>query len=233
MNQSEPGRESGQSTAEGAAPAGATIPFTRPDRSNPKVSQLLTAAHELFLDQSYETVSTDVIAKAANVSKATLYAHFPSKEALYMAVVSDQCEQLARGIWTSSRGTDDLEATLRIIARNFRAMFATTQAFAFYRSIVAHVSRFPEIGRVFYEVGPKVVQGRIETILRNAHARGDIVTPDPHLAAQQFIQLVSVDIPLNGLIGLELPSDQESEYVLESGLALFLKAYDAKARDDA
>ena len=50
------------------------------DRNNPKVRQLMDAAYQLFLSQPYDAVSTDAIAKAAAVSKATLYVYFPSKE---------------------------------------------------------------------------------------------------------------------------------------------------------
>ena len=200
------------------APAG-------PDRTNPKVRQLLEAAHTLFLELPYDAVSTDAIAKAAKVSKATLYVYFPSKEALFATLVSDQCGQTAQAIWTSASASDDVEEVLGIIAQNFMAMFATTDALAFYRTIIAQVPRFPELGRVFYESGPKVLQVRIEGFLRDATARGDLAVPDPKLAASQFLQLISVDVPLTGLLGLGTLTRERMEATTASGLALFLKGY--------
>ena len=200
------------------APAG-------PDRTNPKVRQLLEAAHELFLKQPYDTVSTDAIAKAAKVSKATLYVYFPSKEALFATLVSDQCGQTAQAIWTSASASDDVEQVLGIIAQNFMAMFATTDALAFYRTIIAQVPRFPELGRVFYESGPMVLQQRIEGFLREATARGHLAVPDPKLAASQFLQLIAVDIPMTGLLRLQSLTPERVEATTSSGLALFLRGY--------
>ncbi|MDF2996775.1 MAG: hypothetical protein K0R27_2412 [Xanthobacteraceae bacterium] len=204
-----------------------------PDRSNPKVRQLLEAAHALFLEQPYDTVSTDAIVKEAKVSKATLYAYFPSKEALFGALVSDKCGQIAEAIWEKTSASDDVEHVLRTIAQNFMAMFATGDALAFYRSIIAQVPRFPELGRVFYESGPKVLQERIENFLRDASERGEMAIPDPKLAAIQFLQLISVDVHLVGLLGLEPLTKQRADVAIESGVALFMKGYGTKPRTGA
>ncbi|QJP16688.1 TetR/AcrR family transcriptional regulator [Starkeya sp. ORNL1] len=212
------------------APASAAGLAAWPDRTNPKVRQLLEAAHALFLDQPYDTVSTDAIVKEAKVSKATLYAYFPSKEALFAALVSDKCGQTAQAIWESASASDDVEEVLRTIAQNFMAMFATGDALAFYRSIIAQVPRFPELGRIFYESGPKVLQERIESFLRDASERGDMAIPDPKLAAMQFLQLISVDVPLIGLLGLEPLTKQRADIAIESGVALFMAGYGARPR---
>lgn len=211
-------------TSDAEAAPGARAPAL-PDRENPKVRQVLEAAHALFLELPYDAVSTDAIAKAAGISKTTLYVYFPSKEAVFSALVRENCQQTAHAIWSSAAESDDVEAALRLIARNFMSMFATTDALAFYRTIIAQVPRFPELGRIFYESGPKVLQERIALFLRDASARGDLSVPDPELAASQFMQLISVDIPLTGLLGLGALTTDRVTITIESGLALFLKGY--------
>ena len=201
-----------------------------PDRTNAKVRQLLEAARALFLEQPYDTVSTDAIAKAAKVSKTTLYVYFPSKEALFAELVSEQCGQTAQAIWSSASESHDVEEALRTIARNFLQMFATTDAFALYRSILAQVTRFPELGRVFYESGPKVLQDRLVSFLTDANDRGDMSIPDPKLAAAQFLQLISVDVPMTGLLALDTSTERRSEEITESGVALFMAGYRARPR---
>jgi len=195
------------------------------ESTNPKVRQLLEAAHALFLEHSYDSVSTDAIAKAAKVSKATLYVYFPSKEALFATLVSQQCRQTAQAMMISASASDDVEEALRRIAQNFMGMFATTDALAFYRTIIAQIPRFPQLGQVFFESGPKILRERVEDFLRDAAARGDLEIPDPQLAASQFLQLVSVDVPLTGLLGLGPLQQDRIEVAIESGLALFLKGY--------
>lgn len=213
-----------------AAKAAEPAAVAGPDRTNPKVRQLLDAAHALFLEQPYDAVSTDAIAKQAKVSKATLYVYFPSKEALFATLVGDMCGQNAQAIWSSASASDEVEQVLRKIGQNFMAMFATTDALAFYRTIIAQAPRFPELGRIFYESGPKVLHERIEQFLRDASDRGEISVPDAKLAAAQFIQLISVDVPLTGLLGLERLTKERVEVAIESGVALFMAGYRPRAR---
>jgi TetR/AcrR family transcriptional repressor of mexJK operon len=195
------------------------------DSVNPKAGQLIDAALKLFLSQPYDQVSTDAIARAAKVSKATLYAHFPSKEMLFSAVVSAQCGKLQDDIWNATSPDDDVEEVLRRIARNFLGMFASTDALALYRTILAEVPRFPELGRMFYEAGPKVLQLRIATYLEEATRRGQIDVPDAPLAALQFLQLVSADVPLTGLLAVEPLVQERMDMVCESGIRLFMAGY--------
>ena len=48
---------------------------------------ILKAAKDVFLEMGYERASMDVVAARAETSKRTLYAHFESKDKLFLAVV--------------------------------------------------------------------------------------------------------------------------------------------------
>lgn len=56
--------------------------------SEGKKGQLLLASLKLFSEQSYDRVSVRDIAKAAGVSEAALYKHFPSKEEMALYIFS-------------------------------------------------------------------------------------------------------------------------------------------------
>ena len=56
---------------------------------SPKRRQIVAAAESLFLAHGYGAVSMDAIAKRAGVSKATLYAHFASKDALFAGIMAE------------------------------------------------------------------------------------------------------------------------------------------------
>lgn len=55
------------------------------------VARILTAAEELFSRHGFDAVSMNDIAGVANVSKANIFHHFESKNALYHAVVRNAC----------------------------------------------------------------------------------------------------------------------------------------------
>ncbi|MGL5911338.1 MAG: TetR/AcrR family transcriptional regulator, partial [Phycicoccus sp.] len=53
-----------------------------------KRRRLLDAAEEIFVRDGYRGTSVDEVAAVAGVSKQTLYAHFGSKEALFVEMVT-------------------------------------------------------------------------------------------------------------------------------------------------
>jgi AcrR family transcriptional regulator len=55
---------------------------------------LLRAALGVFAAHGYEAAATKEIARAAGVSEALIYAHFPSKQALHAAVLESQSAEL-------------------------------------------------------------------------------------------------------------------------------------------
>ena len=60
---------------------------------------ILWTAKDVFLDQGFERTSMDVVASRAETSKRSLYAHFESKEKLFLAVVN-----LVRGLFLGRLG---------------------------------------------------------------------------------------------------------------------------------
>jgi len=58
-----------------------------------KRQMILDGASEVFIESGFEASSMDRIAEVANVSKRTIYNHFPSKELLFQAIVADFLNQ--------------------------------------------------------------------------------------------------------------------------------------------
>ena len=61
----------------------------KPRDKSKKHRIIVHAAMGAFSELGYYTTSMDHIAKLANVSKATVYNHFSSKEALFECIISD------------------------------------------------------------------------------------------------------------------------------------------------
>jgi len=60
--------------------------------------RLIEAAFKLFSEpRGYASVTVSEIAAAAGVAKGSVYRHFPSKEALFTAVVENLCQETAEG----------------------------------------------------------------------------------------------------------------------------------------
>lgn len=64
----------------------------------PISDQILTAASALFYSEGIRAVGIDRIIEEANVAKATLYRHFPSKDHLVAAYLQDRHDRVIRSL---------------------------------------------------------------------------------------------------------------------------------------
>jgi AcrR family transcriptional regulator len=108
---------SGQPPQRAPAPSSAAHGSDRELRADARRNRerVLRTAQHLFATQGLG-VSLDEIARRAGVGPGTVHRHFPSKEALYLAVATDQLEQLvaeARAL----AATDDPAALFTQLSR--------------------------------------------------------------------------------------------------------------------
>src|ERR1700680_3053471 len=101
-----------------------------------KAESSLRDAKRSFLASGFGAVSMDAIAREAGVSKATVYAHFASKEELFGAVVARVSERHFRGFSALELDARNVEASLRVLARRFLDMVLSPEAIAVNRIII-------------------------------------------------------------------------------------------------
>jgi AcrR family transcriptional regulator len=76
-------------------------------------SQLIAVATRLFAAQGYEDTSIDAVLREAAVSRGSLYHHFPSKEALFEAVLEDVEAKVGERAVAATVGADGPVEALR------------------------------------------------------------------------------------------------------------------------
>ena len=188
-----------------------------------KMETVTRAARELFLDQGFSATSMDAIAKAAGVSKATLYAYFPSKETLFAFLITTECEGLQRDLPLPDL-SEGLYPALQKFARQYVRVFIERKDIAFVRTIANESNRFPDLGRLFYESGPIATIRRLAQFLDEAKAKDLLEFEDSIMAATQFLSLIRGERPLRTVLGIGDANEQTLDLEIKSGLELFLKA---------
>ncbi len=128
----------------------------RHDSESPKRQLVLDAATALFMAQGYGAVSMDAIARAAGVSKATLYAYFSSKDQLFATIIGEACRQNIGMANFLPGGDTDVRAALTAFAGQMLRFLLEDKALAIHRVVISESVRFPELGRAFYDNGPGV-----------------------------------------------------------------------------
>jgi AcrR family transcriptional regulator len=191
-----------------------------------KAQTILSAAKRAFLAGGFGAVSMDAIAREAGVSKATVYAHFNSKEELFGAVIARECEQRFAGLSAGELDPGDVHASLTELGRRFLHLLLSPDALALHRIILGEVIRFPVLGEVFWRAGPERNLQQIQAFLEDAAAVGALRLPQPRLAAEQFVGLVRGEIQLRQLLRLEPEAGrQEVHAAVEAAVETFIRAF--------
>jgi TetR/AcrR family transcriptional repressor of mexJK operon len=200
------------------------------DEPRGKAEAVLAAAERAFLAAGFGAVTMDAVAHAAGVSKATVYAHYGGKEALFGAVVASLSERRFHSFSVEALDPVDIEGSLTAIATQFLELVLSPEAIALNRVIIAEVIRFPALGAVFWGAGPERTRVQIERFLRRADAVGSLAIPNPRLAAEQFIALARGEIHLRSLLRLEDPDDPALPRAAAArAIATFLRAFGPRA----
>lgn len=154
-----------------------------------KVPDVLAGAKQVFLERGYAGTSMDEVAAAAQVSKRTLYQYFPSKEALFAAVVQSRVADSNQLLEEQVQRTQDEPASLLELAQTLLERVMTDDVSRLYRMVLPEVNRLPELGEALLKVGLTATLAEIESILvRIAKARG-VTLEDPAFAAEIFLSL--------------------------------------------
>lgn len=196
------------------------------DEAGGKAETIRAAAERAFLASGFGAVSMDAIAREAGVSKATVYAHYRSKEELFGAVVAHLSERRFHGFSAEALDPADIETSLLTIATRFLDLVLSPEAIALNRILIGEVTRFPVLGEVFWAAGPERTRVQVEAFLRRADTAGTLSVPDPRLAAEQFVALARGEIHLRSLLRLEDSGDAAAlSAAAENAVATFLRAF--------
>lgn len=200
---------------------------TRHAHARTKEPQILRAAWKLFKEQGFGSTSMDAIAAEADVSKATLYAYFKSKEDLFARVVAREAE-IHGGDAGAVVAVPDIGRQLATMADLFSRLILSEDNVAMYRIIMSEGRNVPELGARFYAAGPAMLIDRLAECLESAMKQGVLRTAEPRLAAAQFIGLILGELQLRMLLRVgKPPSARARSSVVRDGVAVFLRAYGA------
>jgi TetR/AcrR family transcriptional repressor of mexJK operon len=191
-----------------------------------KQRQILDAAAALFMAHGYGPVSMDAIARAAGVSKATLYAHFASKDRLFATIVGDACgRNMVDESYIPPAGAPISEA-LRLIGGRLLRFMTLESTLAIFRTVVAESARFPELGEAFVANGPHAFLDWLTDWLASQCAQGRLRQADPAVMAVQFKALMHTDLLMRAFIGVgPRPTDAEIDAEVNAAVEMFLRAY--------
>lgn len=93
--------------------------------------------------------------------------------------------------------------------------------------VIGESTRFPELGRAFYDSGPPAVHRMFGDWLAERTQAGRLGVADPTVAAEQFVGMLRTSLFLRASLGLARPTEGEVDATVAAAVTTFLKAYAA------
>ena len=220
-------------------------------KTDAKRQAILKVATQVFREMGFQNASMNEIAARLGGSKTTLYNYFPSKDEILLEVMRDVAEaqknefisffeqpfpaitedslhQVDELFSELQRPVENIGATLRRFGEKFIRFAYSPEFMAIHRLLLAESAR-SEIGRFYYEGGPRQGMERIAAFLGEAMKSGQLREADPGVAALHLRGLLESEVRERTLLRVEETlSDSRVTQVVENAIVVFLAAYSAK-----
>ena len=216
-----------------AAPAGARAPSTPPRRvrsdaeRQAKERAILDAALDVFAESGFAPARLEEVAARAGVAKGTIYLYFPSKQALFEALIRTGIGAPIEAAGAEAAALDlPFEAVVRGLFTRMRREILATRRKEIIRLVIAESGRFPELAEFYYREVVARGMALLRAAAERAVARGELSSDE----LARFPQLVVAP----GLVAFlwatlfERFETLDAEAMLEAHLALLLRPPKAK-----
>jgi AcrR family transcriptional regulator len=177
------------------------------ERAGEVEARILDAAHRVFLQRGLGGASMDEIAEVARAGKPTIYARFPGKEALFVAVLMRSVTTTIVQFESEDPGGGTAEERLARVAATLLHWVLVSGHIGMMRLAIAEANRFPDLASAVQ----RMVRGRgteaVARLLREV-AQSDALGAAPAFAPERiatttqfFIDLVVLPLVLRALYG--------------------------------
>ncbi len=211
--------------------AQATIaPFPPGDDDSAKRRQIMDGARRVFMDQGFDGGSMSEIARAAGVSKGTLYVYFTDKSRLFEAIVEQEILEQGKFAFNFDP-TVEAEKTLPAFGRAYIEVLCRPDGGSAVRTVMAIAERMPDVGRGFYKNVIEYTFNRFAGYLEARVKTGELAIDDCSLASPQFMMMCQATLFQPYIFQARpAPSAQQIGRVVDSATKIFLNMYRVKAK---
>jgi TetR/AcrR family transcriptional regulator len=179
---------------------------TRPRRwqrqPDQRPQQILDAAFQVFGSRGLHQATLEEVARQAGISKGTIYLYFPSKAALFSAMLKARVNDFMPAVETPrGGGASTIRDRLTTLGRHLYRFFRSPAYLAMYRTMVSEAIDFPEAAALLYREGILPANRRLAEVIRRGIIGGECRPVDPLVAARAFAGMFQVFAVSQELLG--------------------------------
>jgi AcrR family transcriptional regulator len=195
-----------------------------------KRRQIVEGARVIFRALGFDAASMGEIAKAAGVSKGTLYVYFKDKDELFQAIIEKECVFQAERVFDFDVDNPDIVGELTRMGIAYVKLLCMPERQASLRAVIAIADRKPIAGRTFYEAGPAKGIARLAAYFETQVKAGRLEhIEDCELAAAQLMESCHATTLKPVLFNFGSPPTPERiEHVVKTAVRTFMAAYGKK-----
>jgi AcrR family transcriptional regulator len=198
------------------------------DPDSSKRRQIIDGARKVFMDLGFDGASMGEIARAAGVSKGTLYVYFADKNRLFEAIVEEESLEQAKLAFNFDPERD-ITTTLMEFGQAYIQVLCRPGGGSAIRTVMAIAERMPEVGRRFYTHVVAVTVARLAAYLEARAKLDNLAIDDFELASTQFTQMCQASLFMPFIFQVApAPSPERIEEVIASATRMFLAVYRKK-----
>jgi TetR/AcrR family transcriptional repressor of mexJK operon len=187
--------------------------------------RLLDIATRMFLDQGFEATSMDGLAEAAAIGKATLYARYADKGALFVDVLRRRILTVYGPIedeFNRPLDGENIETILTRIAHRFMDKAMSRDSVTLGRIVVAQAPRFPDLARLVIQEGSERQLRLVERLLTHFAQTHEFVSDDIPMLADLFLSIVNGRVTRLALYGVPINPEMIGKRI-DAAVGLFVR----------
>lgn len=201
---------------------------------------ILDKALELFSAYGYDAVSVAEIAEAVGIKAPSLYNHYPSKQAIFDAIVEEtslqyknDTDKLSIHVQNSDLDTGlfsgiSADFLIEKVHQIFEYSLHNKTISRFRRLLTIEQFRSPQLARLYTERYIERLTAYHAGIFRELSAIGDIKCEDPETLAMMYVAPI---ITLIGVCDREPDLEAECLELIDNHVRLFYNTYNSKVKD--
>ncbi len=203
-------------------------------------AKILEKALELFSAYGYDSVSVSEIAKAVGIKAPSLYNHYPSKQAIFDAIVEATAAQYERDTDKIDIHVQDSEQDIPVfseitedaLVRKVRKLFCYSlhneTICKFRRMMTIEQFRSPELAKLYTERYVNRVIVYHAGIFQQLISNGELFDEDPQSLALMYAAPI---ITLVGVCDRQPEKEAECLEMLDAHVRLFFRRFNSKINE--
>lgn len=196
-------------------------------KSEARRQAIIEVAKEAFIRQGFENTSMSEIANRVGGSKATLYNYFSSKEEIFAAVMESSATEKIAIAFNILEDSDNIRSTLTNFGMHYLHSILAPEIMAIRKMALNEADR-SDIGRHFYENGPKKGWELISNYLQKQIDQNNLTTCDAGICAMHLKALLEAEVVEPYALGvISSPDEEQLTSIVSRAINIFLLAYQA------